>query len=274
VTYSFILAVHNQQDVIQECIERLLFYSSGQFELLVFCDGCTDLTVQICNDLAGVKNDTRLKIYETDNLFETKVNNLGAQKAKGEYICFLQGDMLVAEDEWNERMSKPFKWNDIFAVTTKTAHDWILNEQSKDIFKKLKDYQKEQELNWCDILSHVNHRDRTNTQRDEFVIKECVNRGPLLMQTSELRYMGGFDSAFAPLDMDDHDLCYRVIKKTGKKVGLYWVNTYSDESWGATRKGGGKRWHFLSNQKNVRKVWKRHKDIIMREKKEEVRKLK
>ena len=272
--YSFILAVHNQEDVIQECIERLFFYSFGEYELLVFCDGCTDRTVEICNNLSEKNNNKRLQIFETDNLYETRVNNLGLQKALGQFICFLQGDMLIAEDEWNLRMSKPFRWNDIFAVTTKTAHDWIFNDKSKDIYKKLEDYETEQEVNWCDILSHVNHRDRSNTERDEFVIKECVNRGPLLMKTSDLLHMGGFNLAFAPLDMDDHDLCYRVRKKTGKKVGLYWVNTFADEAWGATRKGGGKRWHFLANQKNVRQVWKRHKDIIEKEKKEEVRKLK
>lgn len=196
------------------------------------------------------------------------------QKAKGDYVCFLQGDMLVAEDEWNVRMSKPFKFNDVFAVTTKTAHDWILNKKSKDLFKKLEEYKTAKEITWCDILSHVNHRDRTNTQRDEFVIKECVNRGPLLMKTPELKEMGGFDSAFEPQDMDDHDLCYRVKKRNGKKVGLYWVNTISKDSWGATRKGGDKRWLFLSNQKNVRLVWERHKTMIEKEKKEEVRKLK
>lgn len=271
---TIVLAVHNQEDLIQECLERLLFFTSGSYEILLFLDGCTDRTHQICYSMNYGRLNNKIKIFETANIYETQINNLGLKKARGELICFMQGDMLVAEDEWNLRMAKPFRWDDVFAVTTRTAHDWIFNRASKDIYKSMKDYELEQNIDWCDILLHVNHRDRTNTQRDEFVIKECVNRGPLIMRAAELKTMGGFDSAFAPQDMDDHDLCFRVRKKLRKKVGLYWVNTYSDTAWGATRKNGKKRWLFLANQKNTRTVWQRHEKQILKTKKEEIRLLK
>lgn len=270
---SIVLAVHNQEDILQECLERILFYTSGSFELLVYLDGCTDRSPQICKKIKNTSAGKKIKIFETNNVFETKLNNLGLETAGGDLICFMQGDMLIGEDAWNQRMAKPFRWDDIFAVTTRTAHDWIINRNSKDIFKNIQDYEPDQNVDWCDILLHVNHRDRSNTQRDEFVIKECVNRGPLLMKTSELKKMGGFDSAFSPQDMDDHDLCYRVRKKIQKKVGLFWVNTYSDVRWGATRKGGEKKWLFLANQKNTRTVWKRHRELILSPKIEEARRL-
>jgi hypothetical protein len=35
--------------------------------------------------------------------------------------------MIIKEHGWNQRMQKPFnKFDDVFAVTSRTAHDWEL----------------------------------------------------------------------------------------------------------------------------------------------------
>jgi hypothetical protein len=40
------------------------------------------------------------------------------------------------------------------------------------------------------------------------------------------------DEEFAPLDMDDHDLMYRMHKELGKVCGCYWIDFESRDEWG------------------------------------------
>jgi hypothetical protein len=72
------------------------------------------------------------------------------------------------------------------------------------------------------------------------------------------------DEKFAPLDMDDHDLCFRMMEKLGKIVGCYWIDYISQPNWGGTRINGKPApWQLESNQKNTRIVYDRHKDKIV-----------
>ena len=48
--------------------------------------------------------------------------------------------------------------------------------------------------------------------------------------------MGFFDEEYAPQQLDDHDLMFRMRKKLKKVCGCYWIDFESDPSWGASRK--------------------------------------
>ena len=167
--------------------------------------------------------------------------------------------MLINEDGWNLRMLEPFNnFSDVFSVTSRTSHNWIINPNSHHI-----------NLNeipsgiWSDILFHVDHADRNNTSRDIFSIRDSSNRGPLLINHQDLEKMGYFDEAFSPQDMDDHDLHYRVKKQLGKVTGLYWIDFISDNIWGGTREEGlPKQWLLDSNHKNQKIIYDRHFDYI------------
>jgi len=179
--------------------------------------------------------------------------------------------MLIDEPDWNLRMRKPVEsYTDVFAVTSRTAHNWVYNPQSVHQYmsENLDDC-------WCDILNHTDHAHSKNIDRETFAIRDSVNRGPLLLRHDIMQSLNYLDEEFAPQDMDDHDLCYRAYEKLGMKVGCYWIRVQSEDAWGGTRiTGSPGKWLFKANHKNVKIVWQRHKDLILGQKHNENRILK
>ena len=195
----------------------------------------------------------------SDNVFETRANNMAARRSTGDYIIIIQDDVLINEPFWNERLLKPFELSNVFAVTGNMAHNWEINPESKHINE---DFNRND--CWCDILNHIHHANRNTIARDVFAVRDCVNRAPLAISRRDLETMNYFDIAFAPQDMDDHDLCFRMHKKLNKKVGCYWIDYICKPEWGGTRGPDlqPKSWLFEAQHKNTRIVLQRHKDII------------
>ena len=116
---------------------------------------------------------------------------------------------------------------------------------------------------WCDILQSVDEADSSNIPRDTFAIRSTVNRGPLMMDLADLKTLNYFDEAYAPQDMDDHDLMYRAWKELGKVCGCYWIKMQSETEWGGTRVNGSPApWLFKAHHKNSKLFYSRNKDVL------------
>lgn len=261
---SLNLTIHNKGYLLPRVLENIRQYTSGSYELVMVLDGCTDDSQQIAETFCKENPKIKSKIIVADNVFETKANNLAAKESTGDHIIIIQDDMIIMEPFWNMRLLMPFKiYSDIFAVTGNTSHNWEINPNSIDVASEVIHNDK-----WSDILNHVHHANRMNMPRDIFAIRDCVNRGPLAISKADLETMNYFDEAFAPLDMDDHDLCFRMHKKLGKEVGSLWIDWYSKPEHGGTRDEDGKTrpWAFEAQNKNTRLVYERHKDYISTQK--------
>ena len=184
---------------------------------------------------------------------------MGLKQATGDYAIIIQDDMVIQEYGWNRRMQKPFlKLDDVFAVTARTAHNYVINPNSQHLGM-------ENDLDdcWCDILQSVDEADSSNIPRDTFAIRSTVNRGPLMIDLEDLKTLNYLDEAYAPLDTDDHDLMYRAWKELKKVCGCYWIKMQSDTEWGGTRVSGQTAsWHLKAHHKNSKIFYSRNKDIL------------
>ena len=156
--HSIILTVHNKGWLIDKVIQGIKDNTVGEYELIVVVDGCTDNSEEVVkNNVQDIKNYT---VLFAPNVFETKANNIGLREAVGDKVIIVQDDMIIKEFGWNMRMEKPFiVFNDVFAVTARTAHNWVRNPYSKH-------YGMKDDLDncWCDIVLHTDHAQRENTQ--------------------------------------------------------------------------------------------------------------
>ena len=257
--HSIILTIHNKGFLLPKVLDGIKTNTVGNYELIIVLDGCSDNSLEIVNLFKKTNPEISIKIIKTPDIFETKANNAGLKIASGEIVIIVQDDMVINEYDWNNRITKPFiMFEDVFAVTANCAHNWEINHNSRHILTN-----NNNNYEWSDILNHVDHANKTNTPRNIFRIRQCVNRGPLAINHNDLKKLNYFDENFAPLDMDDHDLCFRMSEQIGKVVGCYWIDYISDLSWGGTRASGNTAgWHLLSNQKNTRIVYDRHKNKI------------
>ena len=256
--HSLILTIHNKDFLIEQVINNIIEFTVGEYELIVVFDGCTDKSEELAMAILE-KSDIDYTVVHTPDVFETKANNAGIKKATGEYVIIIQDDMVIEEGGWNRRMQKPFnKFDDVFAVTARTAHNYYLNPNSVHLGM-------EENLDncWCDILVSCDEADVSNIPRDTFAVRSTVNRGPLMIDRKDLKKMGYFDEAFSPQDMDDHDLMYRVHKELGKVCGCYHINMRSESAWGGTRVSGQPApWLWKAQHKNSKIFYERNKDIL------------
>ena len=254
--HSLILTIHNKEFLLPKVLEGIKQNTTGSYELIVVLDGCSDNSAQIVYDYYN-KFD-RIKIFETPDVFETKANNVGLKNSSGKYCTIIQDDMIINERAWNERMVKPFSFGDVFAVTSRTAHNWQFNPHTLHL-----NMPNELDHCWCDVLNHVDHAHRGNTPREEFAIRSSVNRGPLMILHEDLQKLNYLDEEFSPQDMDDHDFCYRAKKTLNKVCGCYWVDIITQDSWGGTRVSGSPAaWLLKAHHKNTKIFYNRHKDLI------------
>lgn len=257
--HSIILTIHNKDWLVTQVLDGIVKNTEGEYELNIVIDGCTDKTFNVVEDYFYGRDVCPHTIITTPDVYETMANNSGLKNAKGEYVIIVQDDMIIKEIGWNERMRKPFKsFDDVFAVTSRTAHNYKINSQSQHLAKEPTDN------GWSDILESCDSAKPDNTPRNIFAVRSTVNRGPLMINHKDLEEMKYLDEEFSPQDMDDHDLMFRMREKLGKVCGCYWIEVETDPKWGGTRKETGEPapWLYKANQKNTKIFYERHCDKL------------
>lgn len=90
---SVIIPSFNRSTVIARAIDSVLNQSYKNFELIIIDDGSTDSTDAVVESF--IKND-KIKYFRQPNLGVSAARNLGASKASGDWLAFLDSD-----DEWH-----------------------------------------------------------------------------------------------------------------------------------------------------------------------------
>jgi len=265
---SINLTIFNKGFLIERLLNAIKDNTILDYELIIVLDGCTDDSEEKVLKFFK-ENKINHKIFYSDNVFETKANNIAATNSEGDIIIIIQDDMIINEEGWDKRLIKPIKiFSDVISVSANCTHDFVynINNKSENLNYTPNDY-------WCDILIDTNHVRKGTTPRDVFTIRTTSNRGPLAINHSDLEKLNYLDEAFSPLLNDDHDLHYRAYEKLGKVTGLYWIDFISELQWGATRQTNTSKWLFPTTHKNFKLLWNRHKNQILNTRSVEYRKI-
>ncbi len=93
---SVIIPTYNEADVIQSCIESLGGQTYEDFEIIIVDDGSSDATSQILRGASKILPD--FYFLEQNHKGAGAARNLGAKKAKGEILVFVDADMTFDKD--------------------------------------------------------------------------------------------------------------------------------------------------------------------------------
>ena len=94
--FSIIVPVYNVEQFLPQCIESISVQTMPDFELILVNDGSTDNSLAICNDYA--KNDKRFVVINQENKGVSMARNTGIEKARGEWLTFVDSDDWVDTD--------------------------------------------------------------------------------------------------------------------------------------------------------------------------------
>lgn len=93
VFLSIIVPVYNCEPYVARCIESVLKLNYSDWELLLINDGSTDKSESVCRDYA--QRDSRISVFSKSNGGPSSARNLGLEKAKGEWVVFVDSDDWV-----------------------------------------------------------------------------------------------------------------------------------------------------------------------------------
>lgn len=93
---SIIIPAYNEEKNIEDCLNSLADQSYQDFEAIVVDDGSTDKTLESLSRYS--LPTTRYQLLKQPHLGPGRARNLGASKAKGDILVFIDADMTFAKD--------------------------------------------------------------------------------------------------------------------------------------------------------------------------------
>lgn len=90
---SVVVPVYNVEKYVKKCLESIKNQTLEDFECLIVNDGTKDNSIEVAKEVT--KNDHRFKYYDKENGGLSDARNFAIDKAKGEYICFIDSDDYI-----------------------------------------------------------------------------------------------------------------------------------------------------------------------------------
>lgn len=93
---SVVVPLYNGKNYIENTLQDILNNTERNIEVLVIDDGSRDTGAELVKKMAD--KDARLRYFWKENGGIASARNYGLERAKGEYICFLDQDDFVRPD--------------------------------------------------------------------------------------------------------------------------------------------------------------------------------
>ena len=106
---SIIIPCYNQGEFLDETLNSVLNQTYFNWECIIINDGSTDRTEEIAQKWE--RKDKRFIYLRKENGGVSSCRNLGIEKAKGDFIQFLDGDDLFAKNKLETSIDYAYKHN-------------------------------------------------------------------------------------------------------------------------------------------------------------------
>lgn len=93
---SVVIPVYNVRNYLEKCVKSVIDQTYSEWEAILVDDGSTDGSGEICEELA--LKDKRIQVIHKENGGLSDARNVGVQKARGKYLCFLDSDDTIEAD--------------------------------------------------------------------------------------------------------------------------------------------------------------------------------
>lgn len=121
---SIIVPIYNIDKYLDKCINSIIMQTYTNLQIILVDDGSTDDSGSICDQF--ILRDHRIEVYHTRNRGLVGARKFGLEKAKGEYIGFVDGDDYIESDMFFVLMENIVKCNADF------VHSGYIKENNQD----------------------------------------------------------------------------------------------------------------------------------------------
>ena len=223
--YSIVVLTHNKSDYTRKCVESILTSADADLEAIVVDDGSTDDTPDLLQQMRSEYEDrgwALTPIFNDRNVGCCTGRNQGIDAASGQYLVFLDNDIMVKDADWLPTMKGVLQQDAAYKmVGPKIIYPF--------------------EPHWIQCAGvgisktgRVQFRgrgcDRDDPRFGRQVEVQCLISACVMLDMALVNEIGGFDEAFNPIEFEDFDLCYRAREKGYKVLYTPDVEIYHWES--------------------------------------------
>jgi len=230
---SVIILSYNTKDITRDCVETLhkslSSQTSLQSEIILVDNASIDGSQEMIQNLKSSLHSDNVDytyIFNQHNEGFPKGNNAGIVNAKGEYVLFLNSDVIVGDINWEEMLSYLDKKQDVAALTVKVnlskgGIDPASHRGFPTVWNSFCYYSKLEALTRpLPILnSWFGGYHLTDKNLEEIHEVDAISGAFFLARKTIVDELGGFDETFFMYG-EDIDLAYRM-KQKGFKVLYY-----------------------------------------------------
>ncbi|MCM1157267.1 MAG: glycosyltransferase [Bacteroidales bacterium] len=167
IKVSVIIPIYNVEDYIEECLCSVLKQTLTEIEILCVNDGTKDNSMEIVQKYA---DDERIVILNKENGGLSSARNYGLQRAKGEYVYFLDSDDYIADEtlETLYKTAKEERLDNIFFDAASFFESDKLEKQHwnyKTYYDRVHDY--------SEVVTGIELMDRMS-ENDEYRPSACL----------------------------------------------------------------------------------------------------
>lgn len=228
IKLSIIIVSYNTRDLTLKTIKSLLLNlkkESFLYEIIIVDNNSSDKSTEAIEKIIK-KNQEIILIKNKQNLGYSKANNQGIRIAKGEYILFLNSDVLITNVKFNDILSYLDKNPQIGALTVKVLLsdnqlDWACHRGFPNLWNSLCYFLKLEAIFYhLPILNKIfggYHLVEKNLNQIHEI--DSPSGAFFLTRKNILNKIGGFDEKFFMYG-EDLDLAYR-IKALGYRIIFY-----------------------------------------------------
>ncbi len=249
---SFLIAVHNEEKIIEKTLTHLLSIPYNNYEIIIGLDGCTDNTKKIVEEFK--KKSDKVKMFSLNlRMGKPAVINEIIKKSTGEIIIINDADWLfniessgkllkfisvfddprvggIAESfpvEWDEQKIK--KGNLGYKMTAYGAYFWMEFQREKYAFKKNRIfYLKEPTMFLTNILRKELYKPNDSLGDDFERTADIMNQGYDVVTFDDIsipRMTSVYDKIYIK-DIFNQKVrtakARKQIKNKGQKIGAFY----------------------------------------------------
>lgn len=191
---SIIIPTFNRAGLLLACLRSILYYTDVIYEIIIVNDASTDETADLLKQLQNVT-----VIDNVENLDFLRSVNLGSEKAKGEYLLFLNNDVTVSDGWLSSLLDTIQRFKDCGAVGAKLIS---LSGQLQEAGASI----------WRDGSVALCGAGDNPTRPEYNYVRECdyCSAACLLVRKSLFLEFGKFDERYLPAYYEDADLCMMI----------------------------------------------------------------
>ena len=189
---SIIVPVYNVEKYLDRCLETLVNQTIGEYEIIIIVDGSTDNSIEIVKKYND-KYPEIIKYFETENRGLSAARNYGIEKAKGEYIGFVDSDDYIKSNMYEElyKCAKNNNYDivvcDYYKITEKETKEMELEIKKSNTIEE--NIIKAKPYAWNKIYKRSIFENCNVKFPEGLIFEDICTIYPLLMKTKKMGYV-------------------------------------------------------------------------------------